>query len=181
MLWPLALIHPLRHVSCRHELYLKILQGKTTSGDVSQMLQQPLAHFSRASSLWMLHLWLISQDMHTKKLHKLIFWTPHGALCLYFKQDRICTALHRSVKHPVHHFPAGFTLFTNWIILRFSLYNTLFFHFPSLLAVSFCGGLPCNYKHSSARKTFLSVPFFCPSFFCLLFLPRSIFVAESPD
>lgn len=186
MLWPLALIHPLWHVSCRHELYLKILQGKTTSGDVSQMLQQPLARFPRASALWMLPLWLISQDMHTKKLNKLIFWAPPGALCLYFKQDRICTVLHITAKHPVHHFPAGFTLFTNWIILRFrkqdpSLHNTLFFHFPSLLAVSLCWDLLHNCKHSSARKTFLSVPFFCPCFFCLLFLPRSIFVAESPD
>lgn len=186
MLWPLALIHPLWHVSCRHELHLKILQGKTTSGDVSQTLQQPLACFPRASALWMLHLWLISQDMHTKKLNKLIFWAPPGALCLYFKQDRICTALHITAKHPVHHFPASFTLFTNWIILRFrkqdpSLYNTLFFHFPSLLAVSLCWDLPHNCNHSSARKTFLSVPFFCPCFFCLLFLPRSIFVAESPD
>lgn len=106
----------------------------------------------------------------------------------YFKQDRICTGLHIRVKHSVHHFPAGFTLFTNWdwVILRFRkqdpiLYDTLLFHFPSLLAVSFCGDLPCNYKHSSAKKTFLSVPFFCPCFLCLLFLPRSIFVEESPD
>lgn len=171
MLWPLALIHPLWHVSCWHELYLIILQGKTALGDVSQMLQQPLAHFPRASSLWMLHLWLISWDMHTKKLNELIFWALHGALCPYFKQDRVCTALHITVKHPVHHFPAGFILFTNWIISRFrkqdpTPYNTLFFHFPSLLAVSFCADLPCNYKHSSAKKTFLSVPFLS-----MLFLP----------
>lgn len=135
------------------------------------MLQQPLAHFPRASSLWMLHLWLISWDMHTKKLNELIFWALHGALCPYFKQDRVCTALHITVKHPVHHFPAGFILFTNWIISRFrkqdpTPYNTLFFHFPSLLAVSFCADLPCNYKHSSAKKTFLSVPFLS-----MLFLP----------
>lgn len=186
MLWPLAPIHPLWHVSCWHELYLIILQGKTTLGDVSQMLQQPLAHFPRASSMWMLHSWLISQDKHTKKLNKLIVWALHGAFCLYFKQDRICTALHLRVKHSVHYFPDGFTLFTNRVILILRkqdpiLYNTLFFHFPSLLAVSFCGDLLCNYKHSSAKETFQSAPFFCPCFFCLLFLPRSIFVEESPD
>lgn len=186
MLWLLALIHPLWHIICWHELYLIILQGKTISGDVSQMLQQPLAHFPTASSLWTLHLWLISWDMHTEKVNKLMFWALHGALCLYFKQDRICKALHITVKQPCHHFPADFTLIINWIILRFrkqdpTLYNMLFSHFPSLLAVSFCEDFLCIDKHSSAKKTFLSVPFFCPSFFSLLFLPRSIFVAESPD
>lgn len=150
------------------------------------MLQQPLVHFPRTSSLWTLHLWLISRDMHTKKVNKLIFWALHGALCPYFKQDRICTALYITVKHPIHHPPAGFTLFTDWIILKFrkqdpTLYNTLFSHLPSLLTVSFCGNLPCIYKHSSAKKTFLSVLFFRPCFFCFLFLPRSIFVAEYPD
>lgn len=47
------------------------------------------------------------------------------------KQDRICTAVHIRVKHSVHHFPAGFTLFTNRVILKFRkqdpiLYNTIF-------------------------------------------------------